>query len=1037
VGNTTISVDTRGNPTYFVYDPLNRQKETIDARGNNTYFEFDQVGNTTISVDARQNATYFAYDSLSRLEWQKDALENPTYYAYDLQGNQTQVTDALDRTTYFYYDALNRQKGAVDALGAETYFEFDPNGNTTISVDARGNATYMAYDEANRLASQTDALGGTSYYEYDPNGNVLSLKDPLGHAAHFAYDALDRTSCAEDPLGAKTYFDYDQVGNLTQVIDAKDHVTYYTYDALSRTASIKNALLQTETYDCDANSNLLATTDPDNRTTYFTYDALDRQTCVEYPDGVINYFVFDQVGNRTKVQGVRGWTYFTYDKVNRQTQEVAPDGAVVSHDYDAVGQRLRVTSPGGSTYHSYDPAGRMERAQAGDATVGTTYYEYSRTSRVTKKLLGNGSCAYFEYDAVDRVTKAHNCLPDGSAFAYFEYDYDKTGRITSIRREDGSVVYYGYDGADRLTSETWKDSGASTIYAFEWAYDTVGNRTYQKFNTDEAYYEYDAGNQLTKMHELTGDAWTYFTYDSRGNETQMQEPDGTTYFTYTDADLVENIKYKSGVSNYFYYDALLRRYAMQDSDGLTYFSWDQNGMNLLSERDAQGNITAEYTHGYTAIDGNGSMAAAKKEVNGSTYYQYPVYDPIKKSVHGIVDGNGNEIARYEYNAWGKLLRNEEPLAGNRFKYQSNCIALKDSNARLYLSPFRPFDSEIGRYLQRDLANRRPVHVNLYEYANSHPTQLTDPTGFKEEVASAGPWSSRTQGTYDAARMEGCCYLFTIKVYATALNYRAATGDEFLKSFMKIKGALGHAWVRFEDVGKRVAQEGGHTGEKGGDTTVPKGFRKYEEGLRSLQVNTREELAKLTPKLDTENEADPDNPIKWLKHVYNDGSWHVGDGGHKVVSTEVTWCLTSERFKRVVAWQEALDAFGHYSKYGGTEHGCANTVKRIASVLGINLHPSVQVPALPPSMVVPYGLVGLSWRRRRAVSVSSLVSPTARRLNQRIGGGGVSITLWTPKDEKEAKETRAFDFLKLDLPEKMSDDLRKLSYVPLERYVGGQ
>ena len=41
----------------------------------------------------------------------------------------------------------------------------------------------------------------------------------------------------------------------------------------------------------------------------------------------------------------------------------------------------------------------------------------------------------------------------------------------------------------------------------------------------------------------------------------IQEPDGPTYFAYNHADLVTEIKFKSGITNYFYYDAQLRRYA--------------------------------------------------------------------------------------------------------------------------------------------------------------------------------------------------------------------------------------------------------------------------------------------------------------------------------------------------------------------------------------------------------------------------------------------------------------------------------------------
>ena len=43
-----------------------------------------------------------------------------------------------------------------------------------------------------------------------------------------------------------------------------------------------------------------------------------------------------------------------------------------------------------------------------------------------------------------------------------------------------------------------------------------------------------------------------------------------------------------GSATYFAYDAELRRYAIEESTGLRYFTWDENGMNLLCERDTTG-----------------------------------------------------------------------------------------------------------------------------------------------------------------------------------------------------------------------------------------------------------------------------------------------------------------------------------------------------------------------------------------------------------------------------------------------------------------
>jgi hypothetical protein len=171
-------------------------------------------------------------------------------------------------------------------------------------------------------------------------------------------------------------------------------------------------------------------------------------------------------------------------------------------------------------------------------------------------------------------------------------------------------------------------------------------------------------------------------------------------------NLVTDIKYPGGVMNYFYYDAMLRRYAMGASSGLRYFTWDQNGMNLLCERDSAGSVTAYYTHGYTPVDGIGSAVAVKQNRYGAAYYQYPGYDN-KGTQTAITDENGNQVAKYNFNAWGELLSSEVTggISETRLGYQSNWIRLKDSDRDLYLSPTRVYDAKLGRFLGRDLITR--------------------------------------------------------------------------------------------------------------------------------------------------------------------------------------------------------------------------------------------------------------------------------------------------------------------------------------------
>ena len=778
-GNLAAQTNPRGYATTFGYDALGRGTRVTDAGDNTTYFDFDVVSNQISVLNARGYASYFEYDDGDRLTRTLDPLNHATDYAYDANGNRTAVTDALGYTTYFEFDELDRQTDVIDPLDNEasagydsvgnvtwqqdpeghvtyltwdaanrnavvqdpmagkTYFHYDANANRTALVDAEGHPTYFEFDELDRQAKATDALGNDTRAEYDPNSNLISILNPLGAAAYFEYDAVGGLTRSVDRLGLATEFGHDEVGSRIWTLDAAGHATYYAYDDLSRLASATDALRQTRYYAYDANSSLVSSEAPWAETTYYTYDAADRRTGVLYPDASARYYDYDAVSNMVAASDARGWTYFSYDPLGRVTGEKPAweSENEVTHDYDRAGWRIRLGSPAGWPYYVYDAGSRMSRIENmggtyGESSYGTpggfgaTYYEYNRVGGATQKTLANGCYAYFAYDAAGRQAAIQQCLPDALPLADFEYEYDAASRITCVCREDGNVVYYTYDDEDRLTSEQWTTAAGGAIYAFEWEYDAVGNRTYERRESQERYYEYDSANELTHVHDLPDETWTYFAYDSRGNCTRMDESGGSTYFEYSDANLVTSIRYKDGTPNYFYYDGLLRRYAIEDSCGLAYFTWDANGMNLLAERDVCDNVRAGYTHGHTPIDGIGSVAAARKDVSGTTYYQYPVMDH-RGTVVRLVDETDAVTAYYEHDAWGVPLREDELRdVGNRFRYQTNWLSLGHSSGSALVSPTRWYQAYLGRFGQRDELSPE----GSYGYSDASPSNLVDPEG---------------------------------------------------------------------------------------------------------------------------------------------------------------------------------------------------------------------------------------------------------------------------------------------------------------------
>jgi RHS repeat-associated protein len=323
----------------------------------------------------------------------------------------------------------------------------------------------------------------------------------------------------------------------------------------------------------------------------------------------------------------------------------------------------------------------------------------------------------------------------------------ETPLVAWARREGGEIIYYSYDFRSRLTGETWYTEAMSSIYAFEYAYDGAGNRTRKTRSGAHTYYEFDTVNRLLRSHDASADTWTYFEYDARGNNTMIQEPTGPTYFSYNDRDLMSSIRYPDGSWNYFHYDGQQRRYAIQDSGGLSYFTWDQNGMNLLCEKTAAGTVTAKYAHGYTPIDGIGSLVEAQKTTDG-TVWQYPICDH-RGTVVKMLDEDGDAVSGYEYNAWGEPLQAVDigPVAANRFRYQSNWIVLPDSGGLIYISARRAYHAGIGRFFQRhprfpssavlcvlgaaprtDSPSERRDGINSYQYVAARPITFADPTG---------------------------------------------------------------------------------------------------------------------------------------------------------------------------------------------------------------------------------------------------------------------------------------------------------------------
>lgn len=125
----------------------------------------------------------------------------------------------------------------------------------------------------------------------------------------------------------------------------------------------------------------------------------------------------------------------------------------------------------------------------------------------------------------------------------------------------------------------------------------------------------------------------------------------------------------------------------------------------------------------------------------STKYGY-LYN-LQGDVIGLIDGANNEVVKYTYDAWGKLLSVTGSLANtigyyNPFRYRGYVY---DVETGLYYLRSRYYNPRWGRFVNADgllWEVAYPLLLNIYSYCNNYPVGNKDASG-KSSVSAYGPY----------------------------------------------------------------------------------------------------------------------------------------------------------------------------------------------------------------------------------------------------------------------------------------------------------
>ncbi len=419
--------------------------------------------------------------------------------------------------------------------------------------------------------------------------------------------------------------------------------------------------------ECDAKGNTVKE---------YTYNTLDSTTKFYREsgyaeNGLENEKVDESGENRTAVRYAEGST--------RVREKVLPNGSRLAYGYDGMG---RVTAITQSTAEGEENSTKIKytlncptRLTSGNNVV---YYEYDRQRRVSR-VTANGTETRYEYaggtyDGERNITSPEVTV-DGETYAA-----KKSGRVKVTRGETTEERYTDKDG-----------NAVCTV--IDGAVQTAGN--------------YDADGMLTASADLVKQTTTRYTYDEEKRMRKAEGAELTEEYVYTERGELTAVRYTGAVE---------QTYLMsigKNSKRETEFIILPNGMKCYPETDVNGRGTGkELCAGERKV--YGEYVSYRKvgdhgtNMPSAVYYglrkdgRYTVSDHLKYKYDELgniaeITKNGERSAAYEYDALGRLVRENNRELGKTYlyEYDGNGNILRKREAEYT----QKATEEIGEYTQ--------------------------------------------------------------------------------------------------------------------------------------------------------------------------------------------------------------------------------------------------------------------------------------------------------------------------------------------------
>ena len=606
-----------------------------------------------------------------------------------------------------------------------------------------------------------DQDGNCDTYNYNSTtGYLESVKDnDTGAQINYTYDenrgqliGVSQTDSYTD-ITAQNNYTYDESGKLLTKINHSNTDYIIDYDKFYNTTENKVGSQVLTAFDYGTNNNILQkVTYGNGQTVNYNYDKYGNVKELFYNGKLAFSFLSDKTGSVMRHKDfVNNRQYdYDYDTTGRLVRQVKTDiskteaenkfVSAYEYDYDLNNNITKLASKNGdsSIVHSfaygkdnllteyssdvsskvtytYDGLNRQIKSSVALKTpldMSYTYYDSNRgenftTTKIKEETIGKDTYKY-EYDTNGNITDIYKKVNNDWQRLYL-YEYDEFNQlITSCDYINQKQYRYDYDEAGNILTET-----VSRIGAHGQLYDS-------RVNT----YGYDDANWGDKLTSYNGET---ITYDEIGNPLSYR--DGME-MTWLNGRKLTTLQYGNDSISYKYDSNGVR--TSKTVNGVEY-TYEYLGGQLMHE--TRGTKTFDYCY-----DANGQLYAVSYKANSSTNaVTYYFAHNWRGDITSIYDGNGNVVAKYEYDVWGNVLTvsnasNQEITDPNHianlnpFRYRSYYY---DSESGLYYLMSRYYDPVTHRFVNADgyfQSGDGILDTNMNAYCRNNPLNNIDKYG---------------------------------------------------------------------------------------------------------------------------------------------------------------------------------------------------------------------------------------------------------------------------------------------------------------------